>query len=134
MPPTVEQVRVLADNCEQFRDSKAPLGYPNSLALCVVDSVQSTGVTYPSVEKVIHRYCDFRRSRGHDPYTDGVHALLATFHEVGDPTAWARRIGNQNKISTHAGAPLKAVAVHEAAQALSRHIVVTTQDLRDAAE
>ena len=134
MVPTIDQVRMLADTCEQFKDAQAPDGYPNSLALCVVDSVQSTGVTYSSVEKVLGRYCDFRRDQAHDPYTDGAHELVSTFDELGGPAAWASRIGNQNKTSTHAGASLKAVAIHLAAQALVDRLVLTTQDLRDAAE
>ncbi len=109
------------------------MGYPNGLALCVIDSIQSTGVTYSSVENVIGRYCDFRRELGRDPYTDGAHDLIATFEDVGGSAAWAGRIGNRNKTSTHAGAPLKAVAVRLAAQAMIDGSVVTAQDLRDAA-
>ena len=133
MTPTLEQVRALAERCEPFRDTKPPTGYPNSLALCIIDSVQSTGVRYSSVENVIGKYRKYRRRLARDPDTDGARDLVSTFDDVGGPTAWAGRIGNQNKISTRAGAPLKAHAIYRAAQALVDQQVNTTQDLRDAA-
>jgi hypothetical protein len=68
---TAAQLQALIDRCEQFRGSQAPKSYPGSLALCVVDSVQSTGVTYSSVEKVVARYRAYRRDRDGDPNTDG---------------------------------------------------------------
>ena len=53
MSHTAEQLQALAEACEQFRGATAPDGYPDGLALCVIDSVQSTGVTYSSVENVV---------------------------------------------------------------------------------
>lgn len=53
---TAEQLQAFVARCEQFRGAEAPERYPDSLALCFVDSVQSTGVKYPSVEKVVARY------------------------------------------------------------------------------
>lgn len=53
---TAEQLHALVAACEQFRGSKAPDGYRDGLALCVIDSVQSAGVTYSSVENVVARY------------------------------------------------------------------------------
>ncbi|MEU8897115.1 hypothetical protein [Nocardia sp. NPDC048505] len=134
MLPTVEQVHRLAGACERFRDAKAPTGYPTGLALCVVDSIQSTGVTYTSVENVVARYREFRRSRDRDAFTDGAPELAGTFVEIGGPDAWAERIGNRNKVSTRTGAPLKAVAIELAAHTLIEQSVATTHDLRLAVE
>jgi hypothetical protein len=69
MLPTSEQIRALATRCEQFRDAKAPGGYPNSLALCIVDSVQSTGIRYGTTAKVVRQISsDFVTSS-----TAGIH-------------------------------------------------------------
>lgn len=47
----------------------APDGYPDSLALCIVDSIYSTGAHYSSVEKIIRKYRDYRTSQGGDADT-----------------------------------------------------------------
>lgn len=131
---TDEQLQILIDRCEQFRNAEAPEGYRGSLALCIVDSVQSTGVRYASVVKVVNAYRDYRRIQGGDPATDGVPELLQTFDELGGPEAWASKIGNQNKTSTRPNAPLKAVAIRDAAAALVSVEVTTTQALRETAK
>jgi hypothetical protein len=38
-------------------------GYPESLALCVIDSIFSTGSHYTSVINVVAEYCKYRRCR-----------------------------------------------------------------------
>ncbi|QNJ90973.1 hypothetical protein HZU40_22430 [Mycolicibacterium fluoranthenivorans] len=134
MSPTEAQVQTLIASCEQFRASRAPGGYPESLALCVIDSVQSTGVTYASVVKVVNGYRRYREGQGANPAIDGVLQLLATFDQLRGPDKWADTIGNRNRTSTHAGAPLKALAIRDAAHALSELGIKTTQELRDAAE
>ena len=131
---SAEQLQALIDRCEQFRGSQAPGGYRDGLALCVVDSVQSTGVRYSSVEKVIARYRAHRRGQGGDPNRDGVPQLLATFEELGCPDGWSQEIGNGNRTSTHAGAPLKATAIRDAAQSLADERIETTASLLVAAE
>ncbi|MDZ7882566.1 MAG: hypothetical protein U5N53_06480 [Mycobacterium sp.] len=128
MTHTDAQLHTLVANCEQFRGAKAPKGYPNSLALCIVDSVQSTGVKYPSVEKVVARYVGFRNGNA---YTDGTVELLATFTETGGPDAWAEKIGNGHRTSTRGGV-LKAAAILEAALALDGMGIATAAALRDA--
>lgn len=131
---SAEQLQALIDRCEQFRGSQTPGGYRDGLALCVVDSVQSTGVMYSSVEKVIARYRAHRRGQGGDPNRDGVPELLATFEELGGPDGWSQEIGNGNRTSTHAGAPLKATAIRDAAQSLADERIETTASLLVAAE
>lgn len=130
---TQEQLQTLIEHCEQFRGSKAPRGYPDSLALCIIDSIQSTGVRYSSVRKVVDSYGRYRRAQAADPTTDGARELIATRDELGGPEGWAEQIGNRNKASTKAGAPLKAEAIRAAAVALSEVDITTTADLRDAA-
>lgn len=132
MSHTQEQLQALIDQCEQFRDSKAPRGYPESLALCIIDAIQSTGVRYASVEKVVDSYRRYRRGQNADPNTDGARELIATFDELGGADGWSQQIGNRNKTSTTAGAPLKAEAIRAAAFALNELTVTTTVDLRDA--
>ncbi|MFC5336654.1 hypothetical protein [Mycobacterium branderi] len=39
----------VVERCERSRDSEAPDGYRDGLALCVIDSIQSTGATYSSI-------------------------------------------------------------------------------------
>ncbi|CPS10454.1 heme peroxidase superfamily protein [Mycobacteroides abscessus] len=132
MSHTAEQLQALVADCEQFRGSEPPDGYPGSLALCIIDSVQSTGVKYPSVEKVVARYRAYRRARDGDPNTDGTKQLLQTFEDLRDPDGWADEIGNGHRTSTRAGAPLKAAAILRVAEVLDAEKITTTQELRDA--
>lgn len=129
-----EDVRVATERCEQFRGSKAPGGYPNSLALCIVDSVQSTMVRYPTVEKVVNNYRAYRHEQGGDPNTDSAADLATTFEQLNGHEAWAKRIGNGNRTSTHKGAPLKAYAIEAEANRMIDVGVLTAEDLRTAAE
>jgi hypothetical protein len=99
MSYSAEQVLILTERCERFRGSKAPDGCPGSLALCIVDSVQSTMVKYPTVQKVIRNYCAYRREQGGDPNTDCAVDLAATFEKLKGHEAWAERIGNGNGTS-----------------------------------
>lgn len=130
---TSERLHALVAACEQFRGSKAPPGYRDGLALCVIDSVQSTGVTYSSVENVVARYRAYRRGQGGDPNRDGIAELLATFDGLGDPGGWAQTIGNSNRTSTRGGI-LKAEAIRDAAGVLDAEGIGTTTALRTAAE
>ncbi len=129
-----ETVRTVSERCVQFRGSKAPDGYPNSLALCIVDSVQSTMVRYPTVEKVVNNYRAYRREHGADPNADSAADLAATFAQLNGHEAWAKRIGNGNRTSTHKGAPLKAYAIEAEANSMIDVGVLTAGDLRAAAE
>lgn len=114
---TAEQLPALVAACEQFRCSKAPDGYRDGLALCVIDSVQSTGVTYSSVENVVARYRAYRRELAGDPNRDGTVELLGTFDELDGPGGWAKKIGNRNRTSTRSGV-LKSQAIQDAARVL----------------
>ena len=108
-----------------------PDGYPDSLALCIIDSIYSTGARYSSVVNVVGRYRDYRK--GDHPDTDGTDELAATITELGGPDPWATRIGNRRPTSTAAGAPLRAETIAQLTEVLPMQGVRTTADLRAAA-
>ncbi|CDP88416.1 heme peroxidase superfamily protein [Mycolicibacterium farcinogenes] len=130
---SAEQLHALVAACEQFRGSEAPDGYRDGLALCVIDSVQSTGDTYSSVENVVARYRAYRREQGGDPNRDGAVELLAIFDELDGPEGWAKKIGNSNRTSTRGGV-LKSEAIRDAARVLDAAGISDSAGLRDAAE
>jgi len=135
--PTETQIRRLArvsrDRLGNPRLLKAPDGYPDSLALCIIDAIQSPGVTYATVKKVVARYRAHRTAQGGDAEKDGAVALLGTFHDLGSAETWARAIGNDSRTSTEPDAPLKAVAIEAAATAISDIEVYSAADLREVA-
>lgn len=133
MTHNAEHLHALVAACEQFRSSAAPPGYRDGLALCVIDSVQSTGVTYSSVENVVARYRAYRREQGGDPNRDGTPALLATFGELDGSDEWAKKIGNSNRTSTRGGV-LKSEAIRDAARVLDAQGIRNTDLLRKVAE
>lgn len=100
-------------------DWKVMAGYPDSLALCVIDSIQSTGPHYTSVMNVVSRYRGYRLGQGANADTDGPHALIATFGELDGPEGWANTIGNHNRTYASKQAPFKSVAIFQAAQRLA---------------
>jgi hypothetical protein len=110
-----------------------PDGYPSSLALCIIDSIYSTGARYSSVVNIVGRYRQCRAERGGDADTDGTDELASTIIDLGGPDPWATRIGNRRPTSTAAGAPLKAAAIAALTVALPERGVRTTDDLRSVA-
>lgn len=108
-----------------------PDGYPDSLALCAIDSVYSLQSRYTATVNVLDRYRAHRREQGGDPSKDGVPELLAVILEAGGPTAAA-----ENLFRNRANAPgtrrLKSEALAEAASRLADIGVETTTDLRSA--
>jgi hypothetical protein len=89
-------------------------GYPNALALAIIDAIYSIGVHYKSVENVIERY---RELRGAQAETDGTSELIETFDQLGGVAGWINTVGNGNLTSAINGVP-KAEAVLAAARAL----------------
>ncbi|MHC9290816.1 heme peroxidase [Mycobacterium sp. LTG2003] len=104
-----------------------PEGYHDGLALCIIDSIQSTGSHYTSVRNVIGRY---RQHRGDAATTDGTTELLATFDACGGVDGWACVIGNHKPASTRRGASLKAAIIQQVARNLHDDGLRTTDDLR----
>ncbi len=106
-----DRVRMLVAACERDLGNPdlwfRPDGYPGSLALCIIDSIYSTGAHYSSVRNVIERYRAYRAERGGNGDTDGIDDLHATIKDLGGPDRWATAIGNRRPTSTAANAPLK---------------------------
>jgi hypothetical protein len=136
MDSDVDEVVRLAAHCRETLGDpaawKAMAGYPESLALCVIDSLQSTGPHYSSVVNVVQRYRRYRRDQGARADADGVRALLASFEELGGAVGWAERIGNQNRTYARKHAPLKAQAILQAAERLGALHIDSVSDLRTA--
>jgi|BarGraIncu01121A_1022015.scaffolds.fasta_scaffold54018_2 hypothetical protein len=129
-----ERLKLLVAYCREHLgepiDWKAMAGYPSSLALCVIDAIQSTGPHYASVMNVVSRYRGYRLGQGGNADTDGAQALLTTFDELNGPEmatdGWADTIGNQNRTYQRKQAPLKSVAIRQAAQRLAEAGVDST--------
>lgn len=122
------EVDALVDYCAANLGDKTlwttPEGYPESLALCVIDAIYSTGSHYSSVVNVINRY---RKVRGG---TDGADGLLKSIEDAGGPERWAVDVaGNVKPANTRPGAPLKADVVQQAAQLLTDLAIDTVPDL-----
>lgn len=121
----------LTDECRSlFGDTSRWItadGYPNSLALAIIDSIFSTGSRYQSVINVVNRYREYRQGQGGDADRDGTKELLATFEEAGGSAGWAELVGNRKPAHTQPDAPLKAEVIRRAAEAL-QNMNITTQD------
>lgn len=105
-------------------------GYPDSLALCIMDSIWSTGPTYQSVLNVVARYSAFRLTNGGLADGDGTEELLDTFEKVGGSDAFANLVKNHKPAHTHPGALLKAEIVRQTAAVLSGMGITTMADVR----
>jgi hypothetical protein len=106
-------------------------GYPDSLALAVIDAIWSVGTRYSITAGVISRY---RRQRsGDDAAQDSLSNLLDLYESLGGVEAFIDRIGTRNRVSTRPGAVFKGTAVCQAAQALTTLGMDTASDFRDAA-
>lgn len=105
-----DRVELLAKHCDTdlgdpdlwFR----PDGYPRSLALCIIDSIASTGAHYNSVKNVLRHYIDYRQAQGGNADTDNIGTQLGTFDELGGPQQGATMTNNRKPTSTTKGAPL----------------------------
>lgn len=78
-----------------------PPGYPDSLALCIVDAIFSSGARHSMTEKVIGRYREHRRALGGDPDRDGAVELLGTFATSGEPSSGRRRSATAGRRRPH---------------------------------
>jgi hypothetical protein len=115
---------------------EVPDGYPNSLALCLLDSIWSLGVNYDRhVVPVLKQYRALSHSAGHTPDRDNASDLVEVINSVGGPDAFADRLGNRQRTSTRkANSILKAAAVEQAAHLMTGKGVETPADLRARAE
>ncbi|GAA2017377.1 hypothetical protein WDZ16_00720 [Pseudokineococcus marinus] len=106
-----------------------PVGHPASLALCVVEAVWAPRVRPTAVAGVVARVREHLASTAGPGDGLDAPALLASFTAAGDDEAWAAALATRHRTASTAGAPLKATAVREAAEALVDVGVVTTADL-----
>jgi hypothetical protein len=112
-------------------EASVPSGYPDSLALCIIDAIWSMGVTYSSVVNVLDRYRTWVRvDRRDDPAVRSAAQLAADVADSGGPEAFARNVARNRNRTSPTGGVLKASAVADAASALSDLGVTTTADLR----
>lgn len=127
------EVAALASKCrELFGDESLWLkgdGY-RSIALCIIDSIYSTGSHYNSVINVVAKYVDYRASQGVNAYDDGVEELLATFEELGGSEAWADMVCNRKPAHTKANALLKSEVINRAAVVLKEQGIWSGEELK----
>lgn len=127
MNVTENEISTLVDYCETHLGDPqlwtTPEGYPNSLALCIIDSIYSTGSHYSSVVNVIERYKTVRGTR------DGASDLARSIQEAGGAREWASSIAHNLKPAhTKPGAPLKAEIIEQAAQLMIDQKINTVPD------
>ena len=107
-------------------------GYPDSLALCAIDSTFSLQARYSTVGNVIDRYRTIRVRQGGSPETDGTRDLLAAIEAHGGAHASAESLF-ENKSLAPGTKRRKSEALYAAASALDSIGIHTTDDLRRAA-
>ncbi|MCO4237999.1 hypothetical protein NG702_11350 [Pseudarthrobacter sp. MDT3-28] len=127
------EAALLTDKCREiFGDESRWItanGYPNGLALAIIDSIFSTGSHYQSVINVVNAYRAYRSEQGADADYDGTFELLATFTDLGGSGGWADMVNNQKPAHTKANALLKAEVIKRAAVTLESEAVgITTRD------
>ncbi|MGY2747672.1 hypothetical protein [Arthrobacter sp. UYCu723] len=104
-------------------------GYPDSLALSIIDSIYSTGSKYQAVINVVDEYRAYRKAQGGDADRDGTSELIQTFKEAGGSAEWAELVNNRKPAHTKKNAPLKAEVIRRAAEVLQhKDLGVTNQD------
>ncbi|MBU8826982.1 hypothetical protein [Mycolicibacterium goodii] len=110
-----------------------PRGYPDSLELCLIDSIQSLRNGYDTVVvPVLNRYRQHRLDRGGNADTDGLRQYLNALGEIGGVEQWSASVGTRHKAP--GTSVLKGEAMRQAATALMAIGIDTTQDLRCAAD
>lgn len=108
----------------------APDGYAG-VALCILDSIYSTGNRYSSVVRMLANYREARRAEGGDPESDGPIDLLAAADRWGGTEGFVARTGYRWRVSTQPNAPFKASAALGAARILDGAGMDTVADVRD---
>lgn len=123
------QINALADFVEAtlppHEDWEIVDGYPNSLALATIDSIQSINLSYTAVTNVIKRYRGYRKV---DANSDGSRELLTTFSGLGSTQAWIDQIGTYNRVYGSKKAAYKAEVIRQAAQLLVNHRIFNVSD------
>ena len=116
---------LLGDPVEWTRHDR----FHNSLALAVIDAIQSTAAEYGKSVRAVDRYRAYRSAQGNADITDGTRALLRTFEQVGDALTWSGKIGNY-KLPYSDSQSLRATAIQKAAESLHGLGIDSAADLR----
>ena len=128
LPALLSHIRLTLRPSDEWLE---PEGYPDSLGLCVLDSIWSIGVRYGGVQKVVTQYRALRRGSGGDPSLDSAADLRKAIARAGGPERFADALNNRQLTSTRSGI-LKADAVDQACSALMDVGVITADELRSA--
>ena len=117
---SIELAPATADECRRLKGwptLQPPPGYPDSLALCVIDAIWSMGVKYEGVINVVRRYGAWVTEQGWSTDRRSTGDLVTDIDAIGGPAAFADLVRNHSRTSTTNGV-LKADAVRQAASAL----------------
>lgn len=106
-------------------------GYPDSLALCAIDSTFSLRARYSTVGSVINRYRTVRVQQGGSPETDGTRDLRAAIEAHGGAHASAESLF-ENRSVAPGTKRLKSEALYAAVSTLDLIGIHSTDDLRQA--
>ena len=108
-----------------------PVGFPDSLALCALNSVYSLRGTSAAGRNVMRRYRAHRQEQGANPDYDDGSDLLEAIDHVGGPERFASEVlRNRTKLSSTGR--YKAEGLYEGVHALVQCGVNTAEDLRKA--
>ena len=110
---------------------KAPSGYPDSLALCIIDSVFSLRVKYTAVEHVVAAYRAARAAQGGAADTDGTPELVEAIATAGGPESASVTLFNNRGLAPGTKA-LKSTAVANGAASLLGAGILTASQFKDA--
>jgi len=109
---------------------RTPDGYPNSLALCVLDAIWSVGVNYDEhVIPVLDRYRQHRADSGRDASQDSVNDLRIAIMYFGPERFSSEIVKNKQRTSTRSGI-LKSDAVLRATTLFCKTSVFTCSDFK----
>ncbi len=130
--PDVERiVRACEEKLNSSDQWAAFRGYPDSLALSVLDFIWSINARYAITRGVVERY-RARRSWHGNPAEDALSDLLSFYETMGGVNSFIDEIGTRNRVSTQPGAVRKGEAVFEAATSLLGLGIDTAAHFRDA--
>lgn len=108
----------------------SPDGY-RSVALALLDSIYSTGNKYTGVTNFLNGYVMLRGQEGANAYDDTPTDLINTIDRWGGVDEFVAKVGYRWRTSTTPGAPYKAQATLEAAQALASGELETRPAVQD---
>lgn len=112
-----------------------PAGYPDSVALAVLDSFWSPdgASDRATAEQVLAVYREMREAEWGDAQTDGALELIAQFDVVGGPAYFAEQLKKAAPEASSRKAILSAAGAFEACELLRSADLSTAEDIRGAA-